>query len=116
MDKKNFSLVFLILLIFTFGCNDISIDGDQDIIRILQKENAAIKKIDSTFFLYFEKGIVVDSPNLLDTIYLLLPSNLHRNYEIDSLSVIISGNIFENPGYSSHNNYTSFFITEITIR
>jgi len=116
MNKKFVTLGYLIFLLITFGCNETSIVGDQDIIKTLRKENAAVKKIDSTFFLYFKDGIKVDSPNLLDTIYLLLPSNLPQNYELDGLSVITSGNILENPGYSSHNNYTSFYITEITKR
>jgi hypothetical protein len=34
-------------------------------------------------------------------------------FQIDGLEAIVSGEIKDNPSYSSHTNYTDFYITEL---
>ena len=66
--------------------------------------------------IYFEEGIRIDSPTLRDTIYMLEPINLPDNFNLHDLKVTVSGDVLENPGYSSHSNYTKFYIIDIQKR
>jgi len=100
-----------------FGCEtksntDCGYNGKT--IQILNDQNASIKDVEDQFFLYFKEGLKIDSPNLLDTIFFLLPCNLSDQFKVDKQEVKISGEIRENPGYSSHNDYTDFYINKIT--
>lgn len=83
-------------------------------IKTINDQYASVTDVADQFFLYFEEGIKIDSPNLLDTIFYLLPCNLPEQYKVDNQEVIVSGEIKENPIYSSHNNYTDFYINEIS--
>lgn len=83
-------------------------------IKVINDQDVTVNNIGDLFFLYFEEGIKIDSPNLLDTIYLLLPCNLPDQFKIDNQNVTVSGEIEDNPDYSSHNNYTDFYINEIS--
>ena len=109
-------VIYLAILMFS-GCEskqDIDCGYNGATIQVLNDQDAAVRKSDTQYFLYFENGIIIDSPTLLDTIYLLLPCNLPAKYKFDSQQVIISGDIKENPGFSSHNNYTDFYIDKIS--
>jgi hypothetical protein len=88
--------------------------GGETIMEI-EAEPALVKEGENNYFLRFEKGFVTESFNLNDTIYSLLPCNLDDAFQIDNLEVIVSGEIKDNPAYSSHTNYTDFYITEFTL-
>jgi hypothetical protein len=53
--------------------NDLNCGYNGKIIRIINDQDASIKNVEDQFFLHFEGGIKINSPNLLDTIYFLLP-------------------------------------------
>ncbi len=98
------------------GCDkneDFDCGYNGDTILVLKNKEASIIGIDGRFFLRFEEAIITESMNLMDSIYSLLPCNLDTEYQVNGLDVIVSGHVKENPGYSSHNNYTDFFVKEI---
>ena len=117
MKKKSFLISLIAILIFLFHYCD---DNDQSnsTIKKLENEDALVRVVEETswWILKFPQGIDVNSENLMDTIYTLNPTNLPDKYKADSLPVIVSGNIKENPPWSSHNNYTDFEITNIEKR
>lgn len=106
----------LILFLITSSCQterimDCGYNGKP--IQQIQNQDALVREIDGQFFLYFEEGLKLAAPNLLDTIYLLLPCNLPISFQTADQKTIVSGEIQENPAYSSHNNYTDFHINKI---
>lgn len=117
MNKKytiwNLSFI-LVLLLFSCETNSYNDNANGKTIKVINDQGASIKDLEGTYFLYFGKGIEMDSPYLLDTIHLLLPLNLPHQYKVDNQNVIVSGEIKENPGFSSHNNYTTFYINKIS--
>src|SRR4030042_1041572 len=110
MIKQCISIsISLILTMMLLNCetkSDIDCGYNGKTIKIINDQNASIKDVEDQFFLYFKEGIKIDSPNILDTIFFLLPCNLPDQFKVDNQEVKISGEIKENPGYSSHNNYT----------
>jgi hypothetical protein len=109
------NLAFILALtLFSCESNSYNSDANGKTIKVINNQGASIKDLDGTYFLYFGKGIVMDSPNLLDTIHLLLPFNLPDQFKVNNQIVTVSGEIKENPGYSSHNNYTTFYIDKIS--
>ncbi len=120
MNKQNIVInIGLILVMTLLSCktkteSDCGYNGET--IQVIKDQNASVRQIDNQFFLYFEEGIKIDSPYLLDTIHLLLPCNLRAQFKLNSQKVRVSGEIKENPGYSSHNNYTDFYINKISIK
>jgi len=96
--------------------SDIKCGYNGETIQVIKYQNASIRDLDGRYFLYFVEGLKIDSayPYLLDTIYLLLPCNLPGQFKVDNQKVLVSGEIKENPGYSSHNNYTDFYINKIS--
>jgi hypothetical protein len=105
----------LILIIFLSACKA---DSQYDLATIEKIENrdAVMKCSDFVKHIYFEEGIIIDSPTLLDTIYMLEPVNLPEPFNLHDLKVTVSGEILENPGYSSHSHYTQFYISDIQKR
>ena len=115
--NKQYLFISLILTIILVACqtkSDLNCGYNGKTIRIINDQNASIKDVEDQFILHFEEGIKIDSPNLLDTIYFLLPCNLPDQFKVDNQEVKISGEIKENPAYSSHNDYTDFYINKIT--
>jgi hypothetical protein len=109
------NLAFILALtLLSCETNNYKSDANGKTIKVINDQSASIIDLDDTYFLYFEKGIVIDSPNLLDTIHLLLPFNLPNHFKVNNQNVTVSGEIKENPGYSSHNNYTTFYIDKIS--
>ena len=108
-------VIGLMLIITVVKCANEKIDCGYNgmTIDVIHDQDALVKQIGSQFFLRFDIGLLIDSPNLLDTIYILLPCNLPGEFKVNEKSVIVSGQIKDNPGFSSHNNYTDFFITKI---
>lgn len=80
---------------------------------VIESENAIIRKGGNNFFLSFDNGLITGGIYLNNTIYSLLPCNLNEELQIDSLEVKVSGEVKDNPAFSSHTNYTDFYITEI---
>ena len=80
---------------------------------VLENRESYVRDTDGIFYLNFNEVILPGVIYLLDTIHFLKPCNLEEKYQIDGLEVIVSGEVLENPPYSSHNNYTDFFITKI---
>ena len=117
MNKQNNIInIGLILTIALLSCNangDIDCGYNGETIQVIKDQNASVIQLENRFFLYFEGGIKIDSPQLLDTIHFLLPCNLPTQLKLNSQNVTVSGKILENPGYSSHNNYTDFYIFKI---
>ena len=106
--------VLLLVILFSCGENEEADCGSgEETILTLNNKEAAIQESGGQFFLYFEAGIETDSERLMETIHLLLPCNLQEQFKEDGLEVRVSGEVKENPGYSSHTNYTDFFITKI---
>jgi len=116
MYRLRFILILWVISLLVLGCRDDSSTPDSGNIKMIANQEALVTLFDSSYFIYVKEGILVDSPNLLDTIYLLLPTNLPAQYEADSLNIIVSGDIQKNPSYSSHNIYTSFIITKISMK
>jgi hypothetical protein len=75
---------------------------------VIEAEQAIVKKGEYKCLLKFEEGIVTGANHLDDTIHSLLPCNLDADFQIDGLEIIVSGEIKDNPAYSSHTNYTDF--------
>ena len=82
-------------------------------IKKIEEVDASLKNIDEIYFLFLEKGILTGGMYLDDTLYSLLPCNLPEDFKKDGMKVTISGDIRDNPAYSSHTNYTDFCITKI---
>jgi hypothetical protein len=120
MTKQNFILnLSLILTMTLLSCEtkrEIDCGYNGTTIQGIYDQEAFVRDMGYQFFLHFEDGIKINPPssNLLDTIYLLLPCNLPDIFKVDSQKVRISGEIKENPGYSSHDNYTDFYIHKIS--
>lgn len=115
--QNNLKNLYLLLVITLLSCEekkDINCGYNGETIMTIKNQNAFIKKVDDRFFLQFKQGLETPSQHLLDTIYSLLPCNLPDQYKIHDQSVEVSGEIKENPGYSSHNNYTDFYINKIS--
>ena len=108
-------IIGLILIITFVKCDNHKFDCGYNgkTIDVLHNQEALVKQIGNQFFLRFDSGLVIDSPNLLDTIYILLPCNLPGEFKVNEKSVVVSGEIKDNPSFSSHNNYTDFFIRKI---
>ncbi len=123
MQTNQYNFIFAFFIFAFFSCNS-EIESDQnhdskcgyggETIMVIEAEQATIKKGEYKCLLQFEKGIVTGDTYLDDTIYLLLPCNLDEDFQIDGLGIIVSGEIKDNPAFSSHTNYTDFYITEIT--
>ena len=118
MNKQNIIInLGLILTIILLSCKtkrDIDCGYNGETIQVIKDQNASIRNVENQYYLYFEEGIKTDSPTLLDTIHLLLPCNLPTEFKLNSQKVTVSGEIRENPGYSSHSNYTDFYINKIS--
>ncbi len=98
------------------GCDmkeDFECGYNGDTILDLSKKEASVIEGEFGYFLQFEDPIVTGSMYLMDSIYTLKPCNLDKKYQVDGLDVIVSGQVRDNPAYSSHINYTDFFVTEI---
>ena len=108
-------IIGLILIITVVKCANYKFDCGYNgmTIDVLHNQDALVKQIGSQFFLHFDFGLVIDSPNLFDTIYILLPCNLPGEFKVNEKSVVVSGEIKDNPGFSSHLNYTDFLIRQI---
>jgi hypothetical protein len=119
MNKQNtITNIGLILMITHISCKnkrDIDCGYNGGTIQVITDQNASVRQVDNQIFLYFQEGIKIDSPYLQDTIHLLFPCNLQAQFKLNSQKVRVSGEIKENPGYSSHNNYTDLYINKITI-
>jgi hypothetical protein len=116
MNKSNISfLLVFVLVILVASCKE---DSQFQAITIKKIENrdAVMKCSDFVKHIYFEEGIIIDSPTLLDTIYMLEPVYLPEQFNLHDLKVTVSGEILENPGYSSHSHYTKFHIRDIKKR
>jgi hypothetical protein len=71
-------------------------------IQVITNQNASVRQLDNQFFLYFEEGIKIDSPYLLDTIHLLLPCNLRAQFKLNSQKVRVSGEMTKPIMYNEH--------------
>lgn len=106
-------LLFVIVFINSFVSCKKDSQYDFTTIKKIENREAVMKCSDFVKHIYFEEGIIIDSPTLLDTIYMLEPINLPDEFNLHDLKVIVSGDILENPGYSSHSHYTKFYIRDI---
>jgi len=79
----------------------------------LKDEPVLIREVDDQFFFWVETGLELNSDYLMDTIFFLKPCNLSSDFRIDSVYATVSGEVMDNPPYSSHSNYTDFFIKDI---
>lgn len=79
----------------------------------LKNEPVLIREVDEQFFFWVESGLELNSEYLMDTIYLLKPCNLSSDFQTHGQYVLVSGKVMDNPPYSSHSNYTDFFIEDI---
>lgn len=121
MNKNKHNIIFA-LLIFSvaFSCES-ELEPDQDYkcgyggetIMVIQEMKASVTKGECNCMLRFEEGIVTGAIYLNETIHSLLPCNLDEEFQKDGLEIIVSGEIKDNPAFSSHTNYTDFYITEI---
>lgn len=107
--------ILLLALVCTISINSCKKDDQNDFLTIKKIENREAVMKCSAFIkhIYFEEGIIIDSPTLLDTIYMLEPINLPDEFNLHDLKVTVSGDILENPGYSSNSHYTKFYIRNI---
>lgn len=108
------SLIF-VAIFFVTACKTES-QFELATIEKIENRDAVMKCSNFVKHIYFEEGIIIDSPHLLDTIYMLEPINLPEQFNLHDLKVKVSGEILENPGYSSHLHYTQFYISEIQKR
>jgi hypothetical protein len=116
MNNSNISFLFvLVLVILVTSCKKES-QFQATTIKKIENRDAVMKCSDFVKHIYFEEGIIIDSPTLLNTIYMLEPVNLPEQFNLHDLKVTVSGDILENPGYSSHSNYTKFYIRDIKKR
>lgn len=109
-------LFFILLLLLSISSCKEDTDDSPKTIKKIESQNAVMKCSSFVKHIYFEEGIIIDSPNLQDTIYMLEPVNLPERFNLHDLKVTVSGDILENPGYSSHSNYTKFYIRDIQKR
>ena len=115
INPKTLRIFAFVVLFFFIACTKNS-QNDFATIKKIEDRDAVMKCSDFVKHIYFEEGIIIDSPNLLDTIYMLEPVNLPEQFNLHDLKVTVSGDILENPGYSSHTHYTKFFISNIQKR
>lgn len=115
INRRAIPFFILFALVSLSGCKE---DGEDrpNTIKIIESKDAVMKCSSFVKHIYFEEGIIIDSPTLLDTIYMLEPVNLPERFNLHDLKVTVSGDILENPGYSSHSNYTKFYIRDIQKR
>ena len=116
MTKHNLLGLFVLLgIIFFFACKK---DDSSDFTTVKQIEtrNAVMKCSNFVKHIYFEEGIISDSPTLPDTIYMLEPINLPEKFNLHDLKVTVSGDIIATAGYSSYSNYPKFYISDIQKR
>jgi hypothetical protein len=116
--NKHISIVGGTLVLIASICGCISKDSPicgygTETFMVLDDREAVVRDSDGIFYLRFEEVILPGVFGLNDSIYSLKPCNLEEKYKVDALEVIVSGEVKENPGYSSHTNYTDFFITKI---
>ncbi|MCK5066438.1 MAG: hypothetical protein KAR16_03320 [Bacteroidales bacterium] len=116
--NKHTSIVGGTLVLIASICGCISKENPNcgyngETFMVLEDREALVRDSDGIFYLNFKEVILPGVFNLLDSIHFLKPCNLEEKYRIDDLEVIVSGEVKENPPYSSHNNYTDFFITKI---
>jgi len=116
MTKLNILRLFVLIGIFFFFACKKDDSSDFTILKKIENRNAVMKCSNFVKHIYFEEGIRIDSPTLRDTIYMLEPINLPDNFNLHDLKVTVSGDILQNPGYSSHSNYTKFYIIDIQKR
>ncbi len=113
--------VIIMLAVALTGCGDSDNELTEvetcgyggETIKVLSNSEATVQKEGELFFLYFGQGISTGSANLMETIYLLLPCNLPAKYKEDGARVRVSGEEKDNPAFSSHTNYTDFYILKI---
>ena len=110
-----FRLFILLVLILSLSCKDETEESLKVIMRIEQRD-AIMKCSDFVKHIYFVEGIIIDSPTLRDTLYMLEPVNLPEQFNLHDLKVTVSGDIMDIPDYSSNSPYAKFYIREIQKR
>lgn len=107
---------FILLVLLSFSSCKENEEDQLTTIKKIESKAAVMKCSGFVKHIYFEEGIIIDAPTLLDTIYMLEPINLPDRFNLHDLKVTVSGDILENPAYSSHTNYTQFYIRDIQKR
>ncbi len=107
---------FILPVLLTFSSCKENEEDQLTTIKKIESKAAVMKCSGFVKHIYFEEGIIIASPTLLDTIYMLEPINLPDRFNLHDLKVTVSGNILENLEYSSHTNYTQFYIRDIQKR
>lgn len=110
-----FRLFILLILMLFFSCKNESEESFNVIMRIEQR-NAVMKCSNFVKHIYFEEGIIINSPTLNDTLFMLEPVNLPEQFNLHDLKVTVSGDIIDIPSYSSNSPYTKFYISDIQKR
>ena len=113
--------VLVVIAVALIGCGENADDlagvetcgYDGETIKVLSNSKATVQKEGELFYLHFEQGISTGSASLMEPIYLLLPCNLPVADKEDGKKVKVSGEVKDNPAFSSHTNYTDFFILKI---